>query len=226
VKFLVLVCLGIAVPSLSAQGKIGYVDFQYLVSQVKSADEIQTELQRLAGEWTKQIASMQDSLETMQKDLEAVSLTLTKSSRDILQKNIETTKQKIALFQEQKFSPVKGDLYKKQQELLQPMVDKIKRAIDNVRIREKYDVIFDISAGNPVSIDKRFDLTALVIEELSSVGLTVKEQAANVDQSVSVKNATTDKNKNPIKKTDKDVTKDQKVEKKDQKDDQKQEIKN
>lgn len=162
-------------------GKIGYVDFQYLVSQVKTADDIQLELQKLAADWNRQLEIMQDTVAMMEKDMETLSITLTKSSRDMLQKNINDRKQKIASFQEQKFSPIKGELYKKQQELLQPMVDKIRKAIDNVRIREKYDVLFDISAGNPVSIDKRFDVTGFVIEELSAVGLIVKAQGVETE---------------------------------------------
>jgi len=156
------------------QGKIGYVDFQYILSEVQSASDVQSELQRLASEWTVEIESLQDSVGLMEKDLETISLALSKSSRDMLEKNISDRKQLIATLRERRFSPVNGDLYKKQQELLQPVIDKIKKAIDNVRIRQKYDVLFDISAGNPVSIDKRLDVTIEVIDELPAVGLTVR----------------------------------------------------
>ncbi len=161
----------------SAQNKIAYIDFQYIMSQVKSAEDVQLQIQKLAAEWTAEIEAMNDTLNTLEKDIETVSLTLSKSGREILEKRISDRRQKITAFQEQKFSPVTGELYKKQQELLQPLIDKVRRAIDNVRLREKYDVIFDVSAGNPVSIDKKYDVTILVIDELSSVGLTVKEQA-------------------------------------------------
>jgi outer membrane protein len=161
------------VPAMS-QGKIGYVDFQYILSQVQAATDVQSELQRLAAEWTDEIESLQDSLATMEKDMETISLALSKSSRDMLEKNITERRQRIAALREKRFSPVNGDLYKKQQELLQPVIDKIKKAIDNVRIRQKYDVLFDISAGNPVSIDKKLDLTVDVIDELPAVGLTVR----------------------------------------------------
>ncbi|NUM81576.1 OmpH family outer membrane protein [bacterium] len=181
---IIALSLTLAGTTTAQSGKIGYVDFQYLVSQVKTADDIQLELQKLAADWNQQLETMQDTVAMMEKDIETLSITLTKSSRDMLQKNIDERKQKITVFQEQKFSPIKGELYKKQQELIQPMIDKIKKAIDNVRIREKYDVLFDISAGNPVSIDKRFDVTGLVIEELSSVGLLIKEQQASDTESV------------------------------------------
>lgn len=164
------------------QGKIGYVDFQYILSQVQSAADVQKELQRLAAEWTDDIESLQDSLAVMEKDMETISLALSKASRDMLEKNITERKQQIAALREKRFSPVNGDLYKKQQELLQPVIDKIKKAIDNVRIRQKYDVLFDISAGNPVSIDKKFDLTVDVIDELPAVGLTV--QATQIQEQV------------------------------------------
>lgn len=168
-------------PQSYAQGKIAYVDFQYIISQTKSAEDVQIEIQKLATDWTSEIDAMTDTLTELEKDIETVSLTLSKSGREILEKRISDKRQQIAALQEQKFSPVTGELYKKQQELLQPLIDKVRRAIDNVRIREKFDVIFDISAGNPVSIDKKYDVTLLVIDELSAVGLTVKEQVVSSD---------------------------------------------
>ncbi len=156
--------------------KMGYVDFQYLISQIQATQDIQAELERLSRQWTQQIDAMKDTIENLEKELETISIALSKSSRDMLVKNIEERKQKLIVFQEQKFSPVNGDLYKKQQELLQPLIDKIKKSIDNVRVKQKFDVIFDISVGNPVSIDRKFDLTAIVIEEFSSQGLTIKGQ--------------------------------------------------
>lgn len=165
-----------------AQNKISYIDFQYIMSQLKSAEDVQIEIQKLASDWTAEIEAMTDTLNMLEKDIETVSLTLSKSGREILEKRISDRRQMITAFQEQKFSPVTGELYKKQQELLQPLIDRVRRAIDNVRLREKIDVIFDVSAGNPVSIDRKLDVTILVIDELSSVGLTVKQQAVGTDE--------------------------------------------
>lgn len=161
-----------------AQSKMGYVDFQYLISQLQAAQDIQAELERLSREWTQQIDAMQDTIENLEKELETISIALSKTSRDMVVKNIGERKQKLTVFREQKFSPVSGELYRKQQELLQPLIDKIKRSIDNVRLKQKYDVIFDISTGNPVSIDRKFDLTTLVIEEFTAQGLTLKGQSS------------------------------------------------
>lgn len=163
---------------LKAQSKMGYADFQYLISQLQATQDIQAELERLSRDWTQQIDAMQDTIENLEKELETISIALSKTSRDMLIKNIEERKQKINFFREQKFSPVSGELYRKQQELLQPLIDKIKKSIDNVRLKQKFDVIFDISAGNPVSIDRKFDLTTLVIEEFSTQGLTLKGQSS------------------------------------------------
>lgn len=181
ILFIVGIWIISAQPHSYAQGKIAYIDFQYIMSQLKSAEDVQIEIQKLATDWTNEIEAMTDTLNSLEKDMETVSLTLTKTGRDLLEKRISDKRQKIAALQEQKFSPVTGELYKKQQELLQPLIDKVRRAIDNVRLREKYDVIFDISAGNPVSIEKKYDVTILAIDELSAVGLTVKEQAVSND---------------------------------------------
>jgi outer membrane protein len=203
-----------------AQSKIAYIDFQYIISQLKSAEDVQVEIQKLASEWTAEIDAMTDTLNKLEKDIETVSLTLSKSGREILEKRISDRRQKITAFQEQKFSPVTGELYKKQQELLQPLIDKVRRSIDNVRLREKFDVVFDVSAGNPVSIDKKFDVTILVIDELSSVGLTVKQQAISTEGSTTLpagqKAGRTDSQKQQTKGTE-EKAKIQPSEKKDEK---------
>lgn len=189
-----------------AQGKIAYIDFQYIMSQLKSAEDVQLEIQKLASDWTHEIEAMTDTLNGLEKDIETVSLTLSKSGREILEKRISDTRLKINAYQEQKFSPVTGELYRKQQELLQPLIDRVRRAIDNVRMREKFDVIFDVSAGNPVSIDKKYDVTLLVIDELSAVGLTVKDQAVTKDDRTALpggkRDTRTDEKKQQTKPTD------------------------
>ncbi len=183
--FMLLWVIGVDTQTYS-QNKIAYIDFQYIMSQLKSAEDVQIEIQKLASDWTAEIDAMTDTLNTLEKDIETVSLTLSKSGREILEKRISDRRQMITVFQEQKFSPVTGELYKKQQELLQPLIDKVRRAIDNVRLREKIDVIFDVSAGNPVSIDRKLDVTILVIDELSSVGRTVKQQAADSEEDMKI----------------------------------------
>lgn len=165
-----------SVGKAEAQSKMAYVDFQYLISQLQAAQDIQTELERLSREWSAQIDAMKDTISNLEKELESVSIALSKTAREMLAKNITERKQKLIAFQEQKFSPVNGELYRRQQELLQPLIDKIRKAIDNVRIKQKYDVVFDISTGNPVSIDRRLDLTTLVLEEFAVQGLTIKGQ--------------------------------------------------
>ncbi len=198
----ILLLLALMTPGLQAQSKIGFVDFQYLISQVQTISEIQLELQKLSSEWTLQIEALRDSLAYLEKDLDAMSLTLTRSGKNVLEKNITDLRAYIKKFQEQKFSPASGELYKKQQELLQPILDKVKRAVDNVRLKEKYDVIFDVSTGNPVSIDKKLDLTTLVLDEFESIGLAVVKSATQQQQPTNRDNKLDGQRREPVLKQD------------------------
>ncbi len=74
--------------------------------------------------------------------------------------------QRIQQFQNDKWGQ-NGEFFRKQEEIMKPVYEKINAAIKKVGEEERFDYIFDIVAGNIVyaSPDQE-DLTDLVVEEL------------------------------------------------------------
>ena len=73
---------------------------------------------------------------------------------------------KIQQFQNDKWGQT-GEAVRKNEEIMQPVIDKINAAIAKVGEEERYDYIFDTVAGNILyASPSQTDLTDLVLEEL------------------------------------------------------------
>jgi outer membrane protein len=59
----------------------------------------------------------------------------------------------------------------RQEELMQPIMENLRKVLDDVRMEGGYSFIFDVAAGAfIVSADKNLDITTRVIDRLKSLG--------------------------------------------------------
>jgi outer membrane protein len=151
--------------SLMAQSKIGYVDSQKIMQSLKETQTVQTKLQEEQEKMAKQFQYLQDSLANAQDDY-------VKNYRDnpLIKENIKQSIQKgieeLAYYVQTAGQRYNEELGKKQQELMQPIFDKIKKAIENVRKAESMDYIIDSASGILLAYDAKYDMTEKAINEL------------------------------------------------------------
>ena len=118
---------------------------------------------------------MQDNLKRLQEQYESQSLLLSDAKKREKEQEIQNLIMKLRQFQQQKYDPQTGEIYKKQAELLQPVYDKINAVIKKIGEDEKYDLVLDTASGNILYVgDAIKDLTDRVLEELNK-GETVKK---------------------------------------------------
>ena len=151
--------------SLMAQSKIGYVDSQKIMQSLKETQTVQTKLQEEQEKMAKQFQYLQDSLANAQDDY-------VKNYRDnpLIKENIKQSIQKgieeLAYYVQTAGQRYNEELGKKQQELMQPIFDKIKKALENVRKAESMDYIIDSASGILLAYDAKYDMTEKAINEL------------------------------------------------------------
>ncbi|HMW34003.1 MAG TPA: OmpH family outer membrane protein [bacterium] len=151
--------------AVKSQGKIGYADSQKILQSLKETETVQTKLQAEQERIYKQFQYMQDSLQTMQEDY-------VKNYRDnpLIKDNIKQTFQKgmeeLAYLIQNSQQKYQEEMYKKQQELMAPILDKVKKAIETVRKAKGYDMILDSSPGMILAYDPQLDMTQKTIDEL------------------------------------------------------------
>lgn len=150
----------------SSQIKIGYVDSETIIRQLPEAQEVQRRIDLLIQQWQSEIQKMQEEWKTKREEYERRKLILTDEVRAQMEKELAELDKKIADFQTQKFGP-EGELYRRQDELIRPIQNRIFNAIKEVAIEEGYDFVFDKS-GEILLLyaNEKYDLTQKVLSKL------------------------------------------------------------
>jgi outer membrane protein len=137
--FSLLALLGIS-QSTYAQ-KFGYVDTEYILDMMPEYRSAQKQLDAIAEDWQKEMDKMQEEIDKMHRDLRAEMVLLTEDLRKKREQDIKDKEKQLREFRTQKFG-YEGELFKKRQELVKPIQDKIFMAIQNVAKKNAYDFIF------------------------------------------------------------------------------------
>lgn len=148
-----------------AQLKIGYVNSDRILNEFDEAKEAQTKLDTEARKLQEQYQSMLIKLDSLQKEYEKQKMMMSETRRKSKEQEIATLQESIQRFQVEKMGP-EGEIYKKQNELVAPIIEKIKKVIEKIGKTEKYDYIFDTVAGNILYAEPALDLTDKVLYEL------------------------------------------------------------
>ncbi|MCS7229814.1 MAG: OmpH family outer membrane protein [Candidatus Kryptonium sp.] len=149
--------------------KIGYVDSETIMKQLPEAQEAQRKIDALVQQWQIELQRMRDEWKAKYDEYERRKLILTDEARAQMEKELTELDRKIAEFQMQKFGP-DGELYRKQDEFVKPIQNKIFNAIKEVAIEEGYDFVFDKS-GEILLLyaNEKYDLTQKVLNKLLKV---------------------------------------------------------
>lgn len=150
--------------TLSAQ-KIAFVDVQYILENMAEYSTAQAELDRFSGKWQKEIGGRYDQIKKLKDAFQAEAILLTPEMKKQRQGDIKK-KEKEALDLQTKRFGVKGDLFKKRQELIQPVQDQIYDAVKEVA-GSSYLAVFDISGqSNLLFANEKYDKTDAVMKKL------------------------------------------------------------
>ncbi len=159
-----------------AELKIGYIRSDYIFDKYEPYLEAQKQLDALQKEQYDQLEKMRTDLEKKAQEADKQAMLMTDEIKR--QKYEELNKQQQEL--QARYEQVVGDnglIMKKQQELLQPIIDRINEVIMRLARAEAYDYIFDatVSAGSPIlfAADK-YDLSDRILEELKKGGSAAK----------------------------------------------------
>lgn len=146
--------------------KVGHIDTEYILNKMPEYGEKKTELEALAESYDKEVRSLYSEIEKMKAALKAEEVLLTAAMKEDRQKEIEQKEQE-ALNKYTELFGYEGLYYKKVDELVKPLRDKVSQTVEIVAKRYGLDYVFDkaenigIIYSNPVH-----DYTEFVLEEL------------------------------------------------------------
>lgn len=157
-----------AIPGFAQKLKLGYVHSQQILSSYKEAIDVQKKIDELDKQYQTEGRDLQENLRRLQEQYESQSLLLSDAKKKEKEAEIQNLMLKLQSFQQEKYNPQTGEIYKKQAELLQPVLDKINGIITKLGEAENYDLILDTAAGNILYVsDQVADLTQKILDELN-----------------------------------------------------------
>jgi outer membrane protein len=153
-----------AAPATAAGTKIGFLRSSVIVEQAPGRAEAEAMFRGYITGVRESLGKSRDSVEKLVADYTKTEATMSAATKTQKQNAIRAKQEELQGKQQQAEEAAR----QKQMELMQPITDLVKKAIDDVRAEEGYTVIFDVETqANPiVSIDKNLDLTDRVIAKL------------------------------------------------------------
>jgi outer membrane protein len=156
--------LGFATTEATAQAPPGvaFVRSRRLLEEAPGAKEASTTLQREQNKLRTDLALSEDSLTKMlneyQQKMTMLSATAKKAQEDAIKAK------RVSL--ENRAGQADQQMRKRQQELLQPVMERINKALEEIRKENRYSIILDADNGIIVAADSTLDLTSKVLAKL------------------------------------------------------------
>jgi outer membrane protein len=123
--------------------KIAHINSNELLTAMPERASVQKDLEQYANELKETLDVMRSEYEKKVGDFQAKQEVMTDIIRESKIKEITDLEKRITEFQQ----TAEADLQKKEQNLLQPIIDKAKTAIDDVAKEEGYTYVLDSSVG-------------------------------------------------------------------------------
>jgi outer membrane protein len=142
---LLITVLGMFLSTGSFAQKYCFVDTQYILDNITEYKASQQQLDQLSVNWQKEIESKYTFIDKLYKDFQAEQILLTEEMKRKRENEIVAKEKEVKEFQKQKFG-FEGELFKKKQELVKPIQDKIYNAIKKMATEQSYAVVFDKSS--------------------------------------------------------------------------------
>ena len=161
-KITFLALLSLLTLSSMAQNKFGYIDSQELLMLMSERKTAETEVANFAKSLETQLGSMTAEYQESVQEYQANEATYTDLVKQDKVAEITGLEQRIQSFQQN----AQQSLQTKEQELLEPILAKARKAIEDVANEGNYTYIFDRSSGNILFAKESENVLSLVKKKL------------------------------------------------------------
>ena len=163
---LALVFSGLAA-SVSAQGlRIGFVRDDRIYQEYNAWQNAQEQWELERKSWEEEAQQKQDELQEMVAEYEKQKLILSDEKKKEREAAIRTKREALDAFTKQVYGP-NGTAERKEAQLIEPLLDNIRRAMELVATENNYDVIFTLQGIG--FIKDQYDVTDQVLEKLEEI---------------------------------------------------------
>jgi outer membrane protein len=140
-KYIFAFLIAFAGITIHAQ-KIAVVDINQVLGSMADYKTAQAEVDRIAAEWRQEISQEYDKIKSLYNKFQAEQVLLSDVNKKQREEEIVKKEEQVMELQKRRFGP-EGDLFKKRQQYVAPIQDKVFAAIENYAAEKGYDLIFD-----------------------------------------------------------------------------------
>lgn len=142
------------------------IDSKYILEKLPDYKEAQQKLDQFSKMWQQEIDQKSADLDRMYKEYDAEQVMLSDELKKKREDELYNKEKELRDLQKKRFG-FEGDLFKKRQELIKPIQDRVYNAIQKLAVAKLYDFILDKSEGITVIFaDPKLDKSDDVLKEL------------------------------------------------------------
>ncbi|MGI6320618.1 MAG: OmpH family outer membrane protein [Bacteroidales bacterium] len=146
--------------------RYAYVDTQYILENMPDYVGSQAELDRIAIEWQKEIEAKFANIDQLYKKYQADAPLLPEDMKQRREDEIINAEKEAKDLQKKRFGN-DGDLYKKREELMKPIQDRVFNAIEEFSRSKNYAFVFDKSGAlTIIYADPKNDISNDIMDKL------------------------------------------------------------
>ncbi|MEP6927069.1 MAG: OmpH family outer membrane protein [Ginsengibacter sp.] len=165
-KFLIIFLSFIVSSAASYAQRYAVIDSKYILEKVPEYKAAQQKLDQFSEQWQQEIDKKSAALDKMYKDYDAEQVMLSDELKKKREDELFNNDKELKDLQRKRFG-YEGDIFKKRQELIKPIQDRVYNAVSKLAVSKLYDFILDKSEGITVIFaDPKLDKSDDVLREL------------------------------------------------------------
>lgn len=146
--------------------KYALIDMEYILEQIPAYERANNQLEQASQKWQAEVEKISKEAQTLYKNYQSVAASLSDAQRTQREEAI-VAKEKAAAELRRKYFGPEGEMYKLQEELIQPIQDDIYDAVKEIATRQGYAMVIDrASASSIIFASPSIDISNEVLAKL------------------------------------------------------------
>ncbi len=165
-KIALMLCVAVLLPlgAMAQTLKVGHVNSQEIISLMPEIEVMEKSMGEAGDQWESELLKMREEYFAKIKQFQDTQATLSESIKQARQAELADMEQRISTLNQ----TAQNDLAKKNQDLAAPILEKVRKAINDVASENGYTYIFDIAAQSIIyTSPSSNDISALVKKKLN-----------------------------------------------------------
>ncbi|NLR78640.1 periplasmic chaperone for outer membrane proteins Skp [Chitinophaga polysaccharea] len=165
-KIFITAAIILALGGAASAQRYCVIDTKYILESIPEYKDSQKKLDAVADQWQKEIDAKFQEVDKMYKSYQAEQVMLTEELKRKREDEIVAREKEAKDLQKKRFG-YEGDLFKKREELVKPIQDRIYNAVQKLSASRMYDFVLDKASGATVIFyDPKIDKSEEILKSL------------------------------------------------------------